>query len=114
MSGILLSIYGSKPDNLGLHRLKTSSMIYIYQSTMSVRLGYLPLSTHTFDVLCNTADNNLFACVLNNPFHVLHKLFTQYSMRPQSPNRDLSLCLTICLRNDMTPEVDRATLLLRT
>src|SRR6218665_906530 len=41
------------------------------------RLGYLPLSTATFEVLCNTADTNLFTCILNNYCHaelkVLHR-----------------------------------------
>src|SRR6218665_2491441 len=36
------------------------------------RLGYLPLYTPLFEVLCNAA--NLFACILNNSWHVLHQL----------------------------------------
>src|SRR6218665_473272 len=57
-----------------------------------VRLGFLPLSTSTFEALCSKADSNLFACILNNPCHVLHKLLrpiriTRYSMRPRSHNR---------------------------
>src|SRR6218665_1458747 len=60
-----------------------------------VRLGYLFfLSTPTFDVLCNTADSNLLAIILNNSCHFLHKLLppikiTRYSMRLRSHNREL-------------------------
>ena len=61
-----------------------------------VRLGFLPLSTPTFEVLCNKADSNLFACILNNPCHFLHKLLppiriTRYSMDPRSHNRELHI-----------------------
>jgi len=59
-----------------------------------VRLGFLPLSTTTFEALCNKADSNLFACILNSPCHVLPKLLppiriTRYSLRPRSHNREL-------------------------
>src|SRR6218665_3349717 len=51
-----------------------------------VRLDFLPLSTLTFEVLCNKADSNLSAFSLNNnSCHVLHKLLppiriTRYSI----------------------------------
>jgi len=45
------------------------------------RLGYLPLYTPLFEVLCNTAD--LFACILNNSWHVLHQLLP--SIKNHSP-----------------------------
>src|SRR6218665_353467 len=60
-----------------------------------VRLDFLPLSTLTFEVLCNKTDSNLSACILNNnSCYVLHKLLppiriTRYSMCPRSHNREL-------------------------
>src|SRR6218665_324789 len=61
-----------------------------------VRFCYLPLSTPTCEILCNKANSNLFACNLNNPCHVLHKLMppiriTRYSMRHRSHNRELPM-----------------------
>ena len=38
-----------------------------------VRLGYLPLFTPSFEILCNTADSNLLASILNNSCNVLNK-----------------------------------------
>src|SRR6218665_2022850 len=57
-----------------------------------VRLGYLPLSTLSFEVLCNTADFSLFACILTNSCHLCiscyHRLGSlAYSMRPRSHKR---------------------------
>ena len=59
-----------------------------------VRQGYLPLSSVSFETLCSNADTRLFACILHNPCHVLHKLLppikqSRYSLRPRSHNREL-------------------------
>ena len=60
------------------------------------RLGYLPPDQPTFEELCTNADNSLFASVLMNPSHVLHKFLppvknTGYSLRPRSHNRLLPM-----------------------
>ena len=39
-----------------------------------VRQRYLPSSSPSFVTLCSNADTKLFACILHNPCHVLHKL----------------------------------------
>jgi len=61
-----------------------------------VRQGYLPPSSPSFETLCSNADTRLFACILHNPCHVLHKLLppikqSRYSLRPRSHNRELPM-----------------------
>src|SRR6218665_126062 len=69
---------------------------YLYFRIKAVVFKYNYLMPHTFEVLCNTADINLLACILNNSCHVLHKLLllielSCYSMRPWSHNRELPI-----------------------
>jgi len=61
-----------------------------------VRQGYLPVSSPSFEALCNNADASLFTSILHNPCHVLHKLLpsvkkSHYSMRPRFHNRELPM-----------------------
>src|SRR6218665_686489 len=42
-----------------------------------VRLGYLPLSASTFEVLCNKADSKLCLCILTSTCRVLHQSINQ-------------------------------------
>jgi hypothetical protein len=54
--------------------------------------GLLPSDHPTFSEICEAADSALFASLLNNPQHVLHKLLppiktTGHDLRPRAHNR---------------------------
>ena len=58
------------------------------------RLGFLPRNSPSFEDMCGTADEVLFASVLRNEFHVLAQLVppikeTPYQLRPRAHNRSL-------------------------
>src|SRR6218665_3526052 len=87
---------GQKPDSF-VDFINGWPLIHENEVTIQklVRLGYLPLSTPSFEVLCNTANSNLFACILNNSRYAWHRLIppiriTLYSMRTRSRNREIS------------------------
>src|SRR6218665_3565390 len=67
--------------------------ILVFPPNIFEKSTLVHLSTPTLYVLCNAADSNLFASILNNSCHGLHKLLTpisitRYSMRLRSHNRE--------------------------
>src|SRR5688572_32438725 len=73
-----------------------------------VRQGRLPLSSLSFENLCSNADIRLFACIMQNPCHVLKKLLppikqSRKSLRPRSHNRELPMFYNLsqkCFRSE--------------
>ena len=62
--------------------------------TKAARQGFLPPDQPAFQVICDSADVNLFSSILQNPDHVLHQLLPPvkhqyYSLHERTHNHEI-------------------------
>ena len=84
------------------HRQRLQNFIFKLQ-----RLGFLPCNSPSFEDMCGTADEVLFASVLRNEYHVLAQLVppikeTPYQLRPRAHNRILLVANNLMRKNVVT------------
>ena len=84
------------------HRQRLQNFMFKLQ-----RLGFLPRNSPSFEDMCGTADEVLFASVLRNEYHVLTQLVppikeTPYQLRPRAHNRSLSVANNLVRKNFVT------------